>query len=271
MSAICLRAVEFRATEPVGDGRTLTGYAAVFDTPTLIRDWLGTYEETIARGAFKKTLRNKVPVMQFDHGHDPATGTIPIGSIQELTEDDTGLFVRSRLYDNPKVEPIRQAIEGGSVDGMSFRFEVAREEWRDAEGKKLKPEQVDDLLWAGIEGLKRNILEIDPLYEVGPVVFPAYQATSVGVRSMLAQLTGDDRKELIRELAADLRRHTDFTGRSTRGVDGGEPDANRGTGAASTPPPETLLRHKRAIDAGILRLEDLAAVAHATRKDTRDE
>jgi HK97 family phage prohead protease len=226
MSAICLRAVEFRATEPVGDGRTLTGYAAVFDTPTLIRDWLGTYEETIARGAFKKTLRNRTPVMQFDHGRDPATGTIPIGSIQELSEDGTGLFVRSRLYDNPKVEPIRQAIEGGSIDGMSFRFEVAREEWRDAEGNKLKPEQVDDLLWAGIEGLKRNILEIDPLHELGPVVFPAYQATSVGVRSMLAQLEGDERKALIQELAAELRRlPQDLTGRSAGAAGGGDSGA----------------------------------------------
>jgi len=226
MSAICLRAVEFRATEPVGDGRTLTGYAAVFDTPTMIRDWLGSYEETIVRGAFKKTLRNKTPVMQFDHGRDPATGTIPIGSIQELSEDDTGLFVRGRLYDNSKVEPIRQAIEGGSVDGMSFRFEVSKEEWRDASGNKLKPEQVDDMLWAGVEGLKRNITEIDPLHELGPVVFPAYQATSVGVRSALAQLTGDDRKELIRELAAELRRLPDLTGRPAGAVGGGDSDAN---------------------------------------------
>lgn len=273
MSAICLRAVEFRATEPVGDGRNLTGYAAVFDSPTMIRDWLGTYEETISRGAFKKTLRNKTPVMQFDHGRDPATGTVPIGSIQELSEDDTGLFVRGRLYDNPKVEPIRQAIAGESIDGMSFRFEVTREEWRDVNGNKLKLDQVDDMLWAGVEGLKRNITEIDPLHELGPVVFPAYNSTSVGVRSMLAQLAGDERKTLIRELAAELRRFPqDFTGRSTRGVGGGEPGVNPGNGSAPTPPPETLLRHKRAVDAGLLRIEDLASVAHANlRKDTHDE
>jgi hypothetical protein len=163
-------------------------------------------------------------VLQFDHGRDPATGTIPIGTIEQLNEDETGLFVQARLYDNSKVEPIRQAIEGGAIDGMSFRFGVTREEWRDAEGKKLKPEQVDDLLWAGVEGLSRSIQEVE-LYELGPVVFPAYQATSVGVRSMLAQLTGDDRKELIRELAAELRRHPDFTGRSTGAVGGGDSDA----------------------------------------------
>jgi HK97 family phage prohead protease len=265
MSAICLRAVEFRATEPVGDGRNLTGYAAVFDTPTMIRDWLGTYEETISRGAFKKTLRNSQPVMQFDHGRDPATGTIPIGSLVELSEDETGLFVRGRLYDNPRVEPIRQAIEGGAIDGMSFRFEVTKEEWRDASGNKLKIEQVDDMLWAGVAGLKRNITEIDPLHELGPVVFPAYQATSVGVRSTLAQLSGDDRKELIRELAAELGRHPNFTGRLTEAVGGGE------AGAASrdnTPnfPPELVLRHKRMVDSGALSFTDTLAVARTHKE-----
>lgn len=265
------RAVEFRATEPVGDGRTLTGYAAVFNSPSRIQDWVGSWDESIAPGAFKKSIRSKTPVLQFDHGHDPATGTIPIGTIEQLNEDETGLFVQARLYDNGKVEPIRQAIEGGAIDGMSFRFSVTREEWRDAEGKKLKAEQIDDLLWAGVEGIQRTIQEVS-LYELGPVVFPAYDSTSVGVRSMLTRMSPEERKALITELAAELRRLPDFTGRSTRGVDGGEPDTGQGTGPASSPPPEALLRHKRAVDAGVLRVEDIASVAHANhRKDTHDE
>lgn len=273
MNAICLRAVEFRAADQeAADGRTLEGYAAVFDSVSRIDSWEGSWDETLARGAFKKTLRKKTPVLQFDHGRDARTGSVPIGKVEDLSEDDTGLFVRARLFDNPVVEPVRQAIEGGAIDGMSFRFQVAREEWRDADGKKLKADQVFDLLWAGVEGIQRTILEVDPLYELGPVVFPAYDSTSVGVRSMLAQLAGDERKALIKELAAELSRVPDFTGRSTRGVGGGEPGVNPGNGSAPTPPPEALLRHKRAVDAGILRLEDIANVAHANlRKDTHDE
>lgn len=246
------RAVEFRATEPVGDGRTLTGYAAVFNTPTRIQDWIGSWDETIAPGAFRKTLRAKTPVLQFDHGHDPATGTIPIGTIEDLNEDDTGLFVRARLYDNAKVEPIRQAIEGGAIDGMSFRFSVVREEWRDAEGKKLKAEQVDDFLWAGVEGLQRSIQEVQ-LYELGPVVFPAYDSTSVGVRSLFAQLSPGERKALIQEVAAELRRLPDLTGRSTRGVDGGEPGSQTEEHGA-TPPRKNSRRmhqHLRLATAGV--------------------
>lgn len=226
MSAICLRAVEFRANDSVGDGRTLEGYGAVFDTPARIDSWEGSWDETIAAGAFRKTLRARLPVLQFDHGRDARTGSVPIGAIDELKEDDQGLFVSARLFDNPVVEPIRQAIAGNAINGMSFRFQVAREEWRDAEGNKLKEEQVFDLLWAGAEGIQRTITEVDPLYELGPVVFPAYEATSVGVRSMLAQLEGNERKALIRELAAELRRFPqDLTGRSAGAAGGGDSGA----------------------------------------------
>lgn len=226
MNAICLRAVEFRAADSVGDGRTLEGYGAVFDTPARIDSWEGSWDETIAAGAFRKTLRARTPVLQFDHGRDARTGSVPIGAIDELKEDDQGLFVSARLFDNPVVEPIRQAIAGNAINGMSFRFQVAREEWRDAEGNKLKDDEVFDLLWAGTPGLQRKITEVDPLYELGPVVFPAYEATSVGVRSMLAQLEGNERKALIRELAAELRRlPQDFTGRSAGAAGGGDSDA----------------------------------------------
>lgn len=260
LAEVCLRAVEFRASDDSGgDGRTLEGYAAVFDTPARIDSWEGSWDEAIERGAFRKTLRKRTPVMQFDHGRDARTGSVPIGKFEELTEDEHGLFVRGRLFDNTVVDPVRQAIEGGAIDGMSFRFQVAREEWYDAEGKKLKREQVFDLLWAGMEGIQRKILEIDPLYEAGPVVFPAYDATSVGVRSMLAQLGGDERKSLIRQLADELRPavlaeiadNENFTGRpdarSTGGGDAGESGSNNGEPSDGGEPitsKKTLERHR---------------------------
>ncbi|TKG58890.1 HK97 family phage prohead protease [Prauserella endophytica] len=205
-SRLCYRAVEFRAAEESSDGRTLEGYAAVFDTPTRIDSWEGTFDEVVVKGAFRKSLRERTPVLQFDHGRDVRTGSVPIGSIEELSEDDTGLFVSARLYDNDVVEPIRQAIEGGSIDGMSFRFRVLRDEWRDKDGKLVKDSELLDLLWSpGERGpLQRSIKEVE-LFELGPVVFPAYEATSVGVRSMLADLDERQRESLVRELLDELR------------------------------------------------------------------
>lgn len=236
---ICLRAAEFRATGDAGDGRTLEGYAAVFNTPTCIQSWEGEFDEEIAPGAFKRTLRSRMPVLQFDHGRDARTGSVPIGSIQQLNEDEQGLFVQARLFDNDLVEPIRQAIEGQAITGMSFRFAVAEEKWTDAAGTKINAGELEQLLWnPGDRGpLKRTILRVDPLFELGPVVFPAYDATSVGVRSLLAQLTPDEHRLMLRELAEELRTHAglDLTA-AARSADGEPAGTQPGNGERPTVP-----------------------------------
>lgn len=177
------------------DGRTLVGYAATFGQPTEIRSWEGHFTETIRAGAFKKSLRERTPVMQFDHGHHPLIGSIPIGSIGDLREDEHGLYVEGRISDNWLMQPIRDAISEGSVTGMSFRFEVVREEWRDASGKVLRdPEEIMNRLYMpDPEGpLRRELVELK-VRELGPVVFPAYESTTVGVRarSVADELTHD--------------------------------------------------------------------------------
>lgn len=159
------RQVTFRAA-PDTDGRTLEGYAAVFNEWTTIDSWEGSFQERIAPGAFKKTLSERMPVLQFDHGTHPLIGSIPLGVFTALREDENGLFVRGRLSDNWLVEPIRDAIRDGAITGMSFRFRVIKDSWKKGAGNV--PE--------------RTIQEI-ALYEAGPVVFPAYEQTSVSVRS----------------------------------------------------------------------------------------
>lgn len=207
------RSVEFtltRAADEPSDGLTLEGYAAVFDQRTAIDSWEGSFVETIRRGAFRKTIRERTPVMQFDHGRHPLVGSIPIGRIAQLREDEQGLYVSARLSDNWLVQPVREAIAEGAVDGMSFRFEVVRQEWRDANGKKLTdPDEISRLLWdAGDRGpLERTLIELR-VQELGPVVFPAYEGTSVGVRA--ADVAGtilrdrDLQRDVRRALAADL-------------------------------------------------------------------
>lgn len=166
-----VRSFEFRA-EPGGDGLTLEGYAAVFDQPAPIRDWDGEYVETIVRGAFKKTLRERAPVVQFDHGQHPMFGSLPIAALRDIREDKTGLFIRARMFDTPLFEPLRHAIAEGAIDGMSFRFEVVKDDW--------SPDRK-----------ARSVREVK-LFELGPVVFPAYAGTSVGLRALLGGADEDD-------------------------------------------------------------------------------
>jgi HK97 family phage prohead protease len=173
------------------DGNTLEGYAAVFDAWTDINSWEGNFRERIAPGAFKKTLSERMPVLQFDHGTHPLIGSIPLGVFTALREDERGLFVRGRLSDNWLVEPVRDAIRDGAITGMSFRFRVINDTWR--KGADRTPE--------------RTITEV-ALYEAGPVVFPAYEQTSVGVRSREV-LTALSDPETRHELAVLLASGTD--------------------------------------------------------------
>ncbi len=160
------RSVEFRMVET--DGRTLEGYAAVFDSPTVINNFEGHFVVVIQRGAFAKTVRNNPkPVLQFDHGTHPLIGGMPIGTIQELREDDQGLFVKARLSDSFLTEPVRVAIADGALNGMSFKFTIPKG------GVTVTTENDTEL---------RTLTEVT-LHELGPVVWPAYADTSVGVRS----------------------------------------------------------------------------------------
>lgn len=220
---LCTRSVEFRAadTEEGGDGRTLEGYAAVFGQSTDINSWEGRFTESIAPGSFTKTLAERKPMMQYDHGHDARVGNIPIGVYQEIREDEHGLYVQGRMFDNPVVEPIRQAIEAGAISGMSFKFKVNRDEWRDSQGNLVRPEELGRLLYEpGDRGpLQRTIKEIQ-LFEAGPVTTPQYEQTSVGVRS----LSDEERESLVADYARTMAEEDEVEDRaqSTAPAQGGD-------------------------------------------------
>lgn len=249
---------ELRA-EVEGDGLTLDGYGAVFGSPTRINSWEGCFDEEIARGAFKKSLRERTPVLQFDHGRHPMVGSIPLGAFDSLTEDDRGLHVVASLHDNWLVQPVRDAIKSKAIPGMSFRFSVVKEEWRDAAGKVVKAEDVSRLLWSSDPDdpdsiLKRTLKEVR-LFEVGPVVFPAYSDTSVGVRSReLVSLLSDPqvRAELARALVGTPSEPSDAAGASGEGRAATPVEEPPAEGTPGKPVPSPEARKRDLIMKGVL-------------------
>jgi len=168
---------EIRAT---GSGLNFKGYAAVFASRSEV---LGGFRETIAPGAFSKTLADRgrsrrSPVKMFLN-HDwnvVLASTYGANPTLRLQEDETGLFVDADLPDNEWGRPVRDAVARGDISSMSFGFNVVKDSWSG-------------------DRTERTVSEVK-LYEVSPVTsWPAYPATSATVRR-LAELTGTDDDEL---------------------------------------------------------------------------
>jgi phage head maturation protease len=218
------------------DGWTLDGYGAVFNSPTIIDSWEGRFVETIAPGSMKRSFRERPPRVQFDHGTHPLIGSLPIGALQYAGEDtdpvrapDGGAHLIAAIYRNWLMQPIRDAIASDppGISGMSFRFEVVRESWTMADGTPI----TDDMqlivalekTWDGDvpdEELPiRTLLELK-VPEIGPVMWPAYEATSVGVREGKIDL-GRLQEPEQRKLLARALYTVDTAARGDREIDVG--------------------------------------------------
>jgi HK97 family phage prohead protease len=143
-------------------GLTLTGYAAVYDSPSEMI--AGLFRETIAPGAFGSVMGDDVRLLV---NHDGVALARTVSGTLRMTSDEVGLRVEADLDPrNPDVQRLRSAMERGDVDQMSFAFSVARDEW--------SPD------WS-----QRRVLEVARLWDVSVVTYPAYPETSAAVRSLL--------------------------------------------------------------------------------------
>lgn len=120
---------------PNGSGGTMirfSGYASVIERGYAIwQPAIGDYTEVIARGAFDKTL-NESPDVSFKVNHEGLPMAKTTAGDLILASDSTGLYTEARVNpDRADVLLMRQAIEAGHLNEMSFAFRVQRQEWQD--------------------------------------------------------------------------------------------------------------------------------------------
>ena len=176
--------IELRAEGDTPDATTLFGHFARFDSWNEIDSWFeGRFLERVAKGAYKKTMREQRDRMrvQFDHGYDTFVGGANLGAIEQLREEDFGPYYEVALYDTDynrdRVLPMLQGrtLDGrmlGSGLGASYRFRVTREDW-------VEPKKASDY---NPERLPERTIREVTLYEFGPVVFPADPGATAGAR-----------------------------------------------------------------------------------------
>ena len=271
---------------PDGDGLTLDGYGAVFNRETIIDSWEGRFREKIAPGAMKRSFRETPPRVQFDHGHHPTIGSIPIAKVERIAEEvdpvlapEGGAHIVARMFDNWLMQPVRDAIAAGAIDGMSFRFTVVREQWHDHTGKAIRDESelFDALRRTRFEDVPDNELPVRTLKElrvpeIGPVVWPAYADTSVSMRSKvidLGRLDDPEQRKLLaeavfladtaessqRSAASAAGEHQDDTGDDFPMKSPPNDDAQRSTSAPAVVG-ERQSRKLRAIDLEVRKQRD---------------
>jgi hypothetical protein len=109
------------------------GYASITDTWYEMYDWYGVYLEKVRSAAFFETLAQPdldVPlVLQHDSLRRIARTT---NTTLWLSEDDQGLRVQAKL--NPldhDVAYIRNKLDEGLIDEMSFRFRILEGLWNE--------------------------------------------------------------------------------------------------------------------------------------------
>lgn len=144
------------------DGVKVSGYAAVFDQAA---DIGGYFKEVIARGAFKEAIGRDDVVFLINHDGLPLARTRS-GTLT-LKEDDKGLRIDTVLdAEDPDVKSITGKMKRGDLDKMSFAFRATKQEWDETTDPPT-----------------RTITEVE-LFDVSIVTSPAYDGTSIALRSL---------------------------------------------------------------------------------------
>src|SRR5215207_5181332 len=150
-------------------GRTLHGYAAVYNVES---EDLGGFRERIAPGAFSGVLDADVRAL-LNHDVNEVLGRTKSGTLR-LFDEQRGLRFELDLPDSPLGQNVREAVRRRDLDGASFRFVVADEQW---------------------QGDVRTVTKVAELHDVTIASYPAYPAASVELR------TRPERKAAMEEVA----------------------------------------------------------------------
>jgi Escherichia/Staphylococcus phage prohead protease len=120
------------------------------------------FKEKIAPGAFARSLKEHDIRALWNHNRDFPLGRTRNNTLR-LVEDDKGLWGQIDLPDTQVARDALTSVRRGDVSGASFGFEIEKggEEWTEEDGIRI-----------------RTLTKVK-LWEVSPVVFPAYSTTNV--------------------------------------------------------------------------------------------
>jgi HK97 family phage prohead protease len=155
--------IELRSAKKDGNPGKIVGYAAKYNKLSVD---LGGFFEKLAPGCFNSCMEDDCRCLR-NHMDDCLLGRTRSGTL-ELLLDEIGLRYECELPNTTVGRDTAEMIARGDMSGSSFQFTIAMggSDW-DFDG----PSPL------------RTITKIGRLYDVAPVAFPAYEDTSVDMRS----------------------------------------------------------------------------------------
>lgn len=164
MEKRCLQLHDMTSRSSEDGNLYLEGYFARYDDVYTITEGA---TESIAPGAFAESCKGDVRAL-YNHNTDIILGRTSAGTLT-LKDTDVGLWgsILINQKDSQAMDAY-QRISRGDVTGCSFGFDIP------PGGQSVIVREDGSVHW--------TINRVDPLYEVSPVVFPAYEATSIEAR-----------------------------------------------------------------------------------------
>jgi HK97 family phage prohead protease len=146
------------------------GYAALFNRETVIGD---TFRERINPGAFRNAIGTSADIRAlYNHDDNIVLARTTNGTLR-LREDRRGLYYEfDPNPEDPDAQRVVAKIRRGDVSQSSFGFRVKSDTW-------TQPATRSDLPL-------RTITEFEVLRDVSPVVFAAYDETTVSAEARRA-------------------------------------------------------------------------------------
>ena len=141
----------------------IQGYAIRFNEPAVFNFDGVEYREVIDPRALDKTDMRDVP-LRYNHSDNVMVMARTRNKTLQLIKDEEGLRILAELANTTAGRDLYELIKRGDVDKMSFAFTVAKDDY-DRETRT------------------RTILAIDKIFDVSAVDSPAYETTSISVRS----------------------------------------------------------------------------------------
>lgn len=176
-----------------GAGRTVEGYATVFNTPYgLWREPGYTVMEQIDARAFDDTDMSDV-IMQYNH--EGRVFARVSNDTLTLTVDDTGLRIRADLGGTEIGRQLYEEIDGGYTTKMSFGFRVKEDKREITEDRET-----------GEVTVMRTITAFEKIYDVSAVSLPANDATSISARSFGEGVVAEIKQELLAREARERQK-----------------------------------------------------------------